>query len=273
MKKTISWLCVILWMLYLSFFNWIYANLDEKEDIQSKNIENTKNDEIQEKTPTEKTPTLKELFLSETISKEYWVWWIATIEKLSQKQEKENEDVKNFLMTDLWQQVNKELQASQANEEDKKAYLFARTYWITTNTFENANLQWIVTRKELSKMLVSYIEKFTKKELNFKENKCEFEDINELTDEFKISVLKICWYWIMWVWNQKFNADKKITRAELVTVISRILYWNEFNNEWSEYYIKHLTKLHSEKIISNLDYTLQEKRKNVFLILKRISVL
>ena len=273
MKKTISWLCVILWMLYLSFFNWIYANLDEKEETLSKNIENTKNDEIQEKTQQEKTPTLKELFLSETISKEYWVWWIATIEKLSQKQEKENEDVKNFLMTDLWQQVNKELQASQANEEDKKAYLFARTYWITTNTFENANLQWIVTRKELSKMLVSYIEKFIKKELNFKENKCEFEDINELTDEFKISVLKICWYWIMWVWNQKFNADKKITRAELVTVISRILYWNEFNNEWSEYYIKHLTKLHSEKIISNLDYTLQEKRKNVFLILKRISVL
>ena len=52
MKKTISWLWIILWMIYLSFFNWIYANLEEKEELPSKNIENTKNDEIKEKTPT-----------------------------------------------------------------------------------------------------------------------------------------------------------------------------------------------------------------------------
>ena len=56
----------------------------------------------------------------------------------------------------------------------------------------------------------------------------------------------------MWqnVKNNKFRPNDEVTRAELVTSLSRMLYWTpEWTNKWtSKYYEPHMAKLYNEWI-------------------------
>lgn len=163
--------------------------------------------------------------------------------------------------------------------EEQKSYELLKEQWITNSeTIEKSRLNDKITRAELSKILVLFKTKLIDKEIKKEElNTCsEYQDTQHIFWDLKPYIQFSCNLWIMWVWSdwktqlEKFNPNWLVTRAELSTVISRMLYWKEFENEWWEYWLKHLAKLHSEWILTNLDYTITETRKNVFLILYRI---
>ena len=101
------------------------------------------------------------------------------------------------------------------SQEETEAYRWAFRNWITTqSTIEAANLDWKLTRQELSKMLTNYIENVAwvrQTSLSF----CTFPDEDKITDNLKPYTRKICSYKIMWSDWEDFRPTSKVTRAEL----------------------------------------------------------
>ena len=160
------------------------------------------------------------------------------------------------------------------------AYNYALKNWITTiDSIINANLNWEITRIEMAKMISTYaINIAWLKPDNNKD--CNFSDVSrELDVQFKYWVTRACQLWLMWLdndWNKQenFNPRKKVTRAQLATVLSRMLnrsYWRTIKN-WEPYYDTHLKYLIQEWIINDYYKPLpdtNEKRWNVMLMLYR----
>ena len=177
---------------------------------------------------------------------------------------------------DLW----KIILFNNENEEND-AFKRLNEEWITSaKSIEDARLDDYITRSELAKMLVLFKSKTINKENKetvIEKNECkDYTDTENIWYEMKWYTKLACEFWIMWIWSdwktqlEKFNPHKKVTRAELSTVISRLLYWTEYNVIWWDYWVKHLAKLHADWFINNLDYSINETRKNVFIILNRM---
>ena len=160
------------------------------------------------------------------------------------------------------------------------AYRYALENWITSaETITKANMDWPISRIEMSKMITVYAMNVLW--LKPDKNKyCEFDDVTkELDAQYKYWVTRACQMWLMWYdsdWKKQesFNPRKNVTRAQLATVLSRMLnkgYWRTIKN-WDPYYDTHLKYLISEWIINDYykpasDST--EKRWNVMLMLYR----
>ena len=75
--------------------------------------------------------------------------------------------------------------------------------------------------------------------------------------------------WIMWIntKNNEFRPNDEVTRAEFVTVLSRMLYYTD-DWRWNvKYYEPHMVKLYNEWIITNTNPKLKEKRWYVMTML------
>ena len=160
------------------------------------------------------------------------------------------------------------------------AYNYAYNNWITTaDSIKNANMTGEITRIEMSKMISTYAMNmlWLKPDLN---KNCKFSDITtELDTKYKYWVTRSCQLglmWLDWSWNRQelFKPRDNVTRAQLATVLSRVLnrwYWRTIKN-WNPYYDSHLKYLISEWIIK--DYykpapDSKEKRWNVMVMLYR----
>ena len=157
-------------------------------------------------------------------------------------------------------------------QEQQSAYEWAYQYNITTQpTIEVANLNWYVTRQELAKMLTNYIENIAWW-MDATTSSCTFRDENQITENLKPYTKKICTYEIMWSDWKDFRPTNKVTRAELGTTISRMLWWNKYNVEWKDYYTQHLNTLKDWWIMNNIETPTKTfaKRWDTFIILKRI---
>ncbi len=157
-------------------------------------------------------------------------------------------------------------------QEQEEAYQRAYRHGITTQpTIKDANMGWNITRQEFSKMIVNYLENLAwvdKKSPNL----CSFTDENKANNELRNYAKKACAYNIMWTkWND-FRPRDKVTRAELWTVISRILWWDEYDNGGKRYYIYHLNALKYNGIMNDIDNPVSSytKRWEVMIMLKRI---
>ena len=108
-------------------------------------------------------------------------------------------------------------------QEQQEAYQWAYRYRITTQpTIKDANLGWNITRQELSKMIVNYLENLAW--VNWKaSNLCSFTDENKANNELRNYAKKACAYKIMWSNWSDFRPRDKVTRAELWTDVSRVL--------------------------------------------------
>ena len=73
----------------------------------------------------------------------------------------------------------------------------------------------------------------------------------------------------MSMWNE-FNPNNKITRAEVVTVISRLYGWAQDNLSWN-YFNNHMKEMHERWYIKNTDPTMDEIRWYVFIMLQRVA--
>jgi len=157
------------------------------------------------------------------------------------------------------------------SQELKAVYTWAFNNSITTqSTIDKANMNWEITRIELSKMISNYVINVLKKKTDTSK-KCNFSDITEeLNKKYDNWVTEACQLWLMWQWITKFRPYDKVTRAEFWTILSRALYWEKYN-WWNPYYTKHLNQLNLDWIIKNINNaeTRKEIRWYVMLMMMR----
>ena len=93
--------------------------------------------------------------------------------------------------------------------------------------------------------------------------------------EIKFYAKNACALWIMWINMKEFMPNKKVTRAEFWTIVSRLLWWDKYDvknaTKKNPYYIKHLEALRRNGIITQIENPTKriEKRKWVWVVLKR----
>ena len=156
-------------------------------------------------------------------------------------------------------------------QEEQDAYEWAYKYNITTQpTIETAKLEWNITRQAFAKMVINYLENvawFEQTTTNY----CSFPDEVKITSDLVPYAKKTCAYDIMWKDGNNFNPTKPLDKAQLWTVLSRILWWDGYNNNWKWYYIYHLNMLNSYGIMNNDNPTSYIKRWEALIMLKRIN--
>ena len=166
------------------------------------------------------------------------------------------------------------------NAESVAAYRYAYDKGITSATsIGNANMDWSITRLEMSKMVSQFALKVLWLKADSSKN-CRFWDVDpEVDKQYRYWVTRACQLWLMWYdnnWEKAdyFNPNNNVTRWQLATVLSRMLNqanWKTIEN-WNPYYDTHLKYLISKKIINDYskpDPNSKEKRWNVMLMLYR----
>ena len=155
--------------------------------------------------------------------------------------------------------VIKQDTANQYSTLYRRAYNYSREMWITTMyPIDNARMYSDVTRWEAAKMLSNRV-KWYWHTLDTSKN-CSFKDINTAQWDLWKYVIEACQFWIMWIWIDEFRPNDNISRWEIATAISRIIWWNKFD-WWTPYYMQHINALSNEWILPNtIAYYQNEKR-------------
>ena len=129
-----------------------------------------------------------------------------------------------------------------------------------------------MTRLQFAHMLLSVSNKLG---IEIDEKKtCDFKDINWLSNADIATMKKVCQLNIMGLHpNQtaltNFMPKQFINRAQMVTVISRMI-WGKTFNEWGNFfYTQHLKKAHEEALINKILPKSLEIRGYFYLILQR----
>ena len=190
-------------------------------------------------------------------------------ENNEEKANDENKDEEKAPMTDA-QAVEK------FGQEQIDAYKWALGNGITTmKTVEAARLDEPLTRAELAKMMVVYIQKVLEKD-PILTGDVNYSDVGEeLGDLF--GYIKLAYqYQIMWINAdgtpiELFNPYGLVTRWEYATVFSRVLFGDKFNKTGEDFYTKHLEALKAAWILTNTIPTIQEMRGWVMLMMYRSS--
>lgn len=157
-------------------------------------------------------------------------------------------------------------------QEQKEAYNWAYSHGLTTQpSIEAAKMNSPLTRQAFAKMVVQYLENvaWVKQALS---SSCYFSDENKITKDLIPYTKKTCAYDIMWAnWN-KFSPTQPIDRAQLWTVLSRILWGDRHNVEWKWYYIYHVNALKDAGIMNNIKSVkgATAKRWDVMIMFKRM---
>lgn len=97
---------------------------------------------------------------------------------------------------------------------------------------------------------------------------CYFVDSN-INPNLVEYVTKSCQLWLMWQWVSSFRPKDSVTRAEFWTVLSRALWWDQYE-WWFTYYGNHLKALNAEWIMNNISSPMdKEVRGYVMLMMMR----
>lgn len=156
-------------------------------------------------------------------------------------------------------------------QEQQEAYQWAYQHGITTQpTIEAANLNWNLTRQAFAKMVVNYLENAAwSREAN--SINCSFPDENKITNDLRPYAKKTCALKIMWSNWVAFKPTDPVDRAQLWTVLSRILWGDMYNSNGKWYYIYHLNALKQQWIMNKIDNPqAYAKRWDVLIMLKRM---
>lgn len=148
------------------------------------------------------------------------------------------------------------------------AYTFAYGIGVTTMpTIAQARTCDEVLRAELAKMVANYamqIHGLVPDESRV----CNFGDMADQSAEMQYYVRLVCQLGIMGVGLTNFEPNGLVDRAQWGTVLSRILYGNQYNGG-EPYYAAHLRALQSAGIIINTNPALRELRGFVMLMMMR----
>ena len=78
---------------------------------------------------------------------------------------------------------------------------------------------------------------------------------------------QIMWINADWTPIEDFNPNKTVTRSEFATVLSRIMFGDKYNQNWKNYYEKHIEALEKVNILGNTDPNLIEARWWIMIML------
>lgn len=152
----------------------------------------------------------------------------------------------------------------------KDAYAFAYQNKITTMpTIEEANMDWEIIRAEIAKMLANWV-----KSLWIEPDKsavCKFNDISWVKWDLYTAIIESCQLGIMWQWIEGFRPFDKITKWEVATAVSRII-WGNKHDSWTPYYLNHMNALKNAWILNDIyNAEVNELRWNVMVTLMKAS--
>ena len=156
------------------------------------------------------------------------------------------------------------------SKEYNDAYIFAYNNQITTMpTIEQANMTWEIIRAEIAKMLANWVKKFWYyADPNIS---CNFTDTASVKWDLATAIIESCQYWIMWQWITQFRPYDKITKAEVSTAISRILWWTQYD-WWTPFYTNHVYALENAWVLSDRNnINSNELRWNVMTMLMKAN--
>ena len=169
-------------------------------------------------------------------------------------------------LTDLWSWT-----------ELEQAYNYAYKIKVTNQTpMQQANMNGYITRAQLAKMVAKYMASVTSLKADTSV-KCSFNDMSKQTKEIQAYAKTVCQLGVMWVNaygnpNVSFNPNLKVTKAQFITILSRILRGKKYNTPWADYYAKHLAALKGTSVLgTNVSAMELELRGDVMLLLYRVS--
>jgi len=225
-----------------------------------------------------------------------WGWWSTKTDKPKEEQKpadsseqvpqndnsasswatvypaKLNEDPENTIPMDS--SISSQNDEKSYTQEFQQAYIFAKENWITTKyTIQSAQMDGKLTRIAMAKMLSQYAINVLWQTPDTSKT-IKFRDVTSKKDaDYDNGVTLAYQLWIMWqnMPNNKFRPNDEVTRAEFAAALSRMLY-NTSDWEYkstSKYYVHHMEKLKSEKILTNDNPTMIERRWYVMLMLMR----
>jgi len=158
------------------------------------------------------------------------------------------------------------------------AYNRAISNWITTiDDINKAKLNTKITRAELAKMMVVFMS-WTLEKDPIITGSTVYKDVNkeklwDLADYVQLAYQ----YQIMWINAdgtpmENFNPNKPVSRWEFATVLSRVLYGDTYNQNWYNYYEKHIEALNKANILNNPDHNITEWRWWIIMMLYRTTL-
>ncbi len=225
-----------------------------------------------------------------TCSRSSWWWRKSTSENKEHNaatQEAETEIIKvvdnQNINQENKQTSNNEIESNKTDikynnaytKEQNDAYSFAKSNWITTTkSIEEAKMNTAITRIEMAKMLSNYAINILWYKPDLSNWTIDFKDVAvELDNQYNNWVTLAYQLWIMWInmENNKFRPYDKITRAEFITALSRLLYNTKDWTGKTKYYEPHMTKLYNEWIIKNKNPKKKEVRWDVLIMLMRAT--
>lgn len=160
------------------------------------------------------------------------------------------------------------------SEEYSEAYTWAYNNGITTMTsIDKANMNWEITRIALAKMISNFSLNVLKKNKHFNYEP-KFDDVStELNKQYDNWATNAYQLELMWQWISKFRPYDKVTVAEFWTILSRLLYGNDYNY-WKPYYQDHLTALYHAWIMSDISNPTWRNaiRGDIMTMLRKASV-
>lgn len=164
--------------------------------------------------------------------------------------------------------------------ESENAYDWAFKHAITSKaTLEDARLYDVLTRKELAKMLTVFTQKFTKRAPIIGKAGChDYADLTgAISDDLKQGILTSCELEVMGLYSdgktplQNFMPHKAVSRAELITTLSRVLYGNTYdNNQKYGWWKRHMQNFIERGILNKMDHQSLATRNTVFLMMYRV---
>ena len=161
-------------------------------------------------------------------------------------------------------------------QEQIDAYKWALENGITTmKTIEAARLDEPLTRAELAKMMVVYIQKVVQKD-PVVTGDVSYSDVSEELGDLYGYIKLAYQYQIMWINAdgtpiELFNPYGIVSRWEYATVFSRVLFGAKFNKDGEDFYTNHLEALKTAEILTNTTPSIQEMRGWVMLMMYRSS--
>lgn len=161
------------------------------------------------------------------------------------------------------------------NDEVKNAYRWAYENDITSiEILENARPESELLRWQMAKILVNYAVNILWKEITSIPSYCQWDDDEDWpTEEMRTYWRMACALWIMGINVSSFEPMRTVSRAQFGTALSRLLWWNAYNNSWEEYYEGHLNALRNNGYMDKIDNPKErtEIRQRVWIMLERTS--
>ena len=168
---------------------------------------------------------------------------------------------------------------SEVDPEVYEAYQWALKNGITTiEWYEKAKLDGLIPRRHMAKMVVNFAVNVLGREIPSEiPAECSWWDTDWESEEIKNYAEKACALWVMWVYMKNFKPNKILDRAELWTILSRLLWWDKYNvldTNRRPYYVEHLSNLKEEWIMTQIQNpeARKELRKWAWVMLMRVKL-